>query len=87
MSYPPPTPRPEHPKRPHHVPHHAPAATPVTKSVIVAVLAGLTAFLATVHGRTDLDTMKVLDWVIVLVASLVAGLTVYAIPEKPKDVP
>ena len=85
MAYPP-TPTPEGPKRARRVPH-APAATPVTKSVIVAVLAGLTAFLATVHGRTDLDTMKPVDWLIVLVASSVAGLTVLAVPEKPKDPP
>jgi TRAP-type uncharacterized transport system fused permease subunit len=79
MDYPPAEPSP----RRRRVPHHTPAVTTPTKSIIVAVVAGLTALLATVQGRTDLYSMRLVDWLIVLVASLVAGLTVYVVPEKP----
>ena len=55
-----------------------------TKAVLAAILAGLSSFVATVSGRTDVDTMSVVDWLIIIVAAVVAGLTVYVVPNKPK---
>jgi len=54
-----------------------------TKAVLAAILAGLSSFVATVSGRTDVDTMSVVDWLIIIVAAVVAGLTVYVVPNKP----
>jgi len=51
-----------------------------TKAVLAAILAGLSSFVA---GRTDVDTMSVVDWLIIIVAAVVAGLTVYVVPNKP----
>ncbi len=58
--------------------------TPQTpaKAVIAAVLVALTALLATLQGRTDLESMGVIAWLIVVVSAIVAGLTVYTIPNK-----
>ena len=55
-----------------------------TKAVLAAILAGLSSFVATVSGRTDVDTMSVVDWLIIIVAAVVAGLTVYVVPNRPK---
>jgi len=55
-----------------------------TKAVLAAVLAGLSSFVATVSGRTDVDTMSAVDWLIIIVAAVVAGLTVYVVPNRPK---
>lgn len=52
------------------------------KAWIAAVLAALASFVATVQGRTDLDMMRPVDWVIVVVSTLVTGLTVYLVPNK-----
>lgn len=54
------------------------------KAIVAAVAAALTSMLATLQGRTDLDTMRWVDWFIVLLAAAVAGLTVYAVPNRPK---
>ena len=54
-----------------------------TKAVLAAILAGLSSFVATVSGRTDVDTMSAVDWLIIIVAAVVAGLTVYVVPNKP----
>lgn len=63
----------------------APAANQTgTKAVLAAVVTALASFLATIQGRTDLDTMGAVDWLIVVVSALVAGLTVYTIPNQPK---
>lgn len=53
------------------------------KAWVAAVVAALTSLLATLQGRTDLATMRVVDWLIVVVSAIVAGLTVYTIPNKP----
>ena len=55
-----------------------------TKAVLAAVLAGLSSFVATVSGRTDVDTMSVVDWLIIVLSAVVAGLTVYIVPNRPK---
>jgi hypothetical protein len=55
-----------------------------TKAWVGAVVAALASLVATVQGRTDLDTMRVVDWLIVVVSAVVAGLTVYTIPNQPK---
>lgn len=56
-----------------------------SKAWVAAIIAGLTSFVATVQGRTDIDTMRVVDWLIVVVSALVAGLTVYSVPNKPSS--
>lgn len=53
------------------------------KAWVAAALAALTSLVATVQGRTDLDTMKATDWLIVVVSAIVAGLTVWSVPNKP----
>lgn len=58
-------------------------ATSPAKAILAAIAAALASFLATVQGRTDLGTMKAIDWVIVLVSAAVAGLTVYLVPNQP----
>lgn len=55
------------------------------KAWAAALIAALTTFVGTVQGRTDLDTMTVMDWVIVVVAAAVAGLTVYQVPNKDPE--
>ena len=55
-----------------------------TKAVLAAILAGLSSFVATVSGRTDVDTMSVVDWLIIVLSAVVAGLTVYIVPNRPK---
>jgi hypothetical protein len=47
------------------------------KAVAAFALAFLGALLATVQGRTDLDTMKPLDWAIVIGSAVVTAGTVY----------
>ena len=53
------------------------------KAILAAVTAALASLVATLQGRTDLDTMRAVDWVIVVLSAVVAGLTVYAVPNKP----
>lgn len=49
------------------------------------VLTFLGTLLATVQGRTDLETMKLLDWAIVVGSAIVTAGAVYGItnPTKP----
>lgn len=54
------------------------------KAWIAAVTAALASLVATLQGRTDLDTMRAVDWIIVVLSAVVAGLTVYAIPNLPR---
>lgn len=58
-------------------------ATSPAKAVLAAVAAFLASFLATVQGRTDLGTMKAIDWIIVLLSAAVTGLGVYLVPNRP----
>lgn len=53
------------------------------KAWVAALIAALASFVATVQGRTDIDTMKPVDWIIVVLSALVAGGTVYTVPNKP----
>lgn len=53
------------------------------KAWIAAIVAGLASLVATVQGRTDVDTMKAIDWLIVVASALVAGLATYTVPNKP----
>jgi hypothetical protein len=58
-------------------------ATSPTKAILAAVVAALASFVATLQGRTDVATMKAIDWIIVIASAAVAGLTVYLVPNKP----
>ena len=53
------------------------------KAIAGFVLTFLGTFLATVQGRTDLDTMGVIDWLIVAGSALVVAGTVYGITNPP----
>jgi hypothetical protein len=53
------------------------------KAILAAVAAALASFIATVQGRTDLATMRALDWIIIVLSAVLAGLTVYAVPNRP----
>ena len=59
-------------------------ATKPYKAVAAFVLTFIGALLATVRGRTDLDTMKPLDWLIVVGSALVTAGTVYGVTNPPK---
>jgi hypothetical protein len=61
--------------------------SPYLKAVGGFVAAFLVALYATVQGRTDLDTMKPLDWGIVVVGALVTAATVYGVPNRPPTPP
>lgn len=54
------------------------------KAWVAAIVAALTSVLVTIKDRTDLASMQPVDWVIVAVSAVVAGLTVYLIPNQPK---
>lgn len=62
-----------------------PTATKPNKAILSFVLTFLATLLATVQGRTDLDTMSILDWAIVVGSALVAAYGVYKVPNPPKD--
>lgn len=52
------------------------------KAWIAAVVAFLGSLLATLQGRTDLDTMHVVDWLVVLLTALVAGAATWGVPNR-----
>lgn len=54
------------------------------KAVAAFVLTFLGSLLATIQGRTDLDTMKPLDWFIVVGSALVTSGAVYGVTNTPK---
>jgi len=58
-------------------------ATSPAKAVLAAIAAALASFLATVQGRTDLASMKAIDWMIVVLSAAVTGLGVYLVPNRP----
>ena len=58
-------------------------ATSPAKAILAAVAAAVASFLATVQGRTDLASMKAIDWIIVILSACVTGLGVYLVPNKP----
>jgi uncharacterized membrane protein YcaP (DUF421 family) len=49
------------------------------KAVVAFVLAFLTALYATLQGRTDLESMKALDWVIVVLGAVVTAGATYVV--------
>lgn len=49
------------------------------KAVVAGVLAFLTALYATLQGRTDLDTMKAMDWFIVVLGAVVTAGATYVV--------
>ena len=53
------------------------------KAILAAVLAGLASLVATLQGRPDVASMTAVDWIIVVLSAVVAGLTVYLVPNKP----
>lgn len=53
------------------------------KAVVAFIVTFLGTLLATVQGRTDLDTMHWLDWVIVLATTVVATAGVYQVTNPP----
>ncbi len=57
--------------------------TAPTKAIVAFVLAFLTALYATIQGRTDLDTMKLIDWLIVVLGAAVTAGATYSITNKP----
>lgn len=52
-----------------------------TKAVLAAVLAGVTAFVSSVQGKAE---MHLVDWIIVVLSAVIAGLTVYMVPNKAR---
>jgi hypothetical protein len=63
---------------------HALVPTKPWKAVAAFALTFIGALIATVQGRTDLDTMRVLDWLIVVGSALVTAGTVYGVTNPPK---
>lgn len=61
-----------------------PTATKPYKAIAAFVLTFIGALVATVQGRTDLDTMRVLDWLIVVGAALVTAGSVYGVTNPAK---
>ena len=68
------------------MPHSPAPATPQspTKAWVAAVAAAIASFLATVQGRTDLGNMGAVDWLIVVLSAVVAGLVTYSVPNRAK---
>lgn len=56
------------------------------KAWVGAVAAFLASLAATLQGRTDLDTMRAVDWVVVLIASAATGFAVWAVPNHRRGV-
>lgn len=54
------------------------------KALAGFVLTFLASLLATIQGRTDLETMKLIDWCIVIGGALVVAGGVYGITNPPK---
>lgn len=52
-----------------------------TKAVIAAVLAGLTAFVSSVQGKAE---MHPVDWIIVVLSAIIAGLAVWVVPNQAR---
>ena len=60
------------------------SSTQPYKAIAAFVLTFLGSLLATVQGRTNLDTMKPVDWVIVVASALVTAGAVYGVTNPPK---
>lgn len=55
------------------------------KAWVGALVTALTTFIASVQANGDVDNLGPVDWLLVVVSALVAGLTVYAVPNQPKQ--
>jgi hypothetical protein len=53
------------------------------KAVVAFVLSFLTALYATLQGRTDLDSMKAIDWLIVIMGAVVTAGGTYLVSNQP----
>lgn len=60
-------------------------ATKPYKAVAAFALAFIGALVATVQGRTDLSTMKLLDWLIVVGSAVVTAGAVYRVENPPTE--
>ena len=58
-------------------------ATSPTKAILAAILAGLVSLVTALQDRTSLDTLNAFGWLLVLLSAVVAGLTVYLVPNRP----
>ena len=58
-------------------------ATKPYKAVVTFVLTFLGALIASVQGRTDLDTLKPVDWMIIVGSAVVTAGAVYIVPNPP----
>ena len=56
------------------------------KSVVAFVVAFGSALITSIQGRTDLNTMGVQQWIVVVLSALVVAGTVYVTPNTPKGV-
>lgn len=54
------------------------------KAVYAFIMTFVGALLATVQGRTDVDSMKAVDWIIVIGSALVVAGGVYQVNNPPK---
>jgi hypothetical protein len=55
------------------------------KAYVAAIISALMSFIATVQGRTDVDDMGLVQWLIVIASAVVAGLTTYIVPNQTSD--
>ena len=53
------------------------------KAILAAVAAALASFIASVQGRPEIETLRAVDWVIVVLSAVLAGITVYLVPNRP----
>lgn len=54
------------------------------KSIMAFLATFVITLSATLQGRPNVDTMRVIDWVIVAIGSLAAAFAVYMVPNPPK---
>jgi hypothetical protein len=53
------------------------------KAILAAVAAALASFIASVQGRPEVETLKAVDWLIIVASAVLAGLLVYITPNRP----
>jgi hypothetical protein len=56
--------------------------SPYSKAIVGAVVAALTTFVASIQGRPEIENLGTVDWLIIIVSAVVAGLSVFAVPNK-----
>lgn len=61
-----------------------PQATTSYKTYVAFGVAFLTALVTTIQGRTDLDSMSVQQWLVVVLSALVTAGAVWTVPNTPK---